>query len=95
MKSIGTLPRLLLILVISALALTTLDYAPRPALAKTLIEQPDRQTEGDPEDWTQAPKRVSPSVTRPPTEPTKGTSRQPTVLALRQILLLVLRSFQR
>ena len=50
------------------LSISTCDLGSTPAYCKTLAEQPDRQREGDPDDYTDGrPELIRPAVSRPPT----------------------------
>jgi len=70
MKSAPRLSRLLPILSLATLGLFGIASPVRVATAKVQIEQPEKQTDGDPEDVTEgAPRHISPAVSKPPTEP--------------------------
>ena len=55
-----------LTVVLTALLSAPIAPGPAPAFAKRQFEQPEREREGDPEDYTQAPRTETPALTRRP-----------------------------
>ena len=74
MKSAPKLSRLLPVLSLATLGLLGIDSPVRVATAKVQIEQPEKQTDGDPEDYSEgSPRRITPNLAKPPTEPSTST----------------------
>jgi hypothetical protein len=95
MKAVPRLPRLVFLLTLSAAVSCGLTATPPVVTAKQLIEQPERETEGDPEDFTDAPKYVTPTVRKPPSEAIAAKSRRTFINFMLNLLRQVKRSIGR
>ena len=69
------------------LSISTCDLGSTPAYCKTLAEQPDRQREGDPEDYTDGrPEFMRSAVSHPPTDRIRQAVRPGLFVQLLQFL---------